>query len=92
MFSVFRRHRELQRLRQEIPLMQGQITALVALVGLIINRTDEAQRKVIISGLKTVVGQGLGGEAKWLKDEDKQTYNDALSVTIQTIIEENSEP
>ena len=99
MFSIFMRRQdkleaiaELQRLRRQISVMHGQISALTALVGVTISQMNKAQRKAIISDLKTAVGQGFRGQAQWLNDEEKRTYNSALSATIQAIIKKTSEP
>ena len=91
MFGYFRRERELRRLREQIPMMQGQLAALVMLVGIVINRADKAQREIIMAALKKMVGEHLGVEAAWLNnDADRQVYRDALSGTVQSIIVESS--
>jgi hypothetical protein len=34
--------------------------------------------------LKLAVGQGLGGNPTWLNEREKQAYNDAMSITVQS--------
>jgi hypothetical protein len=68
-------------------ILQGQITALSAMVGALIRQLSDTQREGFLSGLKGVLAEGALGSPEWPDETKKQFYKDAYSAVIMSIIE-----
>jgi hypothetical protein len=80
--------REIKRLHEVNVVLQGQVTALGTLMTHVINALDDAPREVVSNTFKTFLGKRLSVNPPPLSEEDKNTFNQAFSMTVLAIIEE----
>jgi hypothetical protein len=71
-------------LSTNLAVTEGQVAGLHAVVTSIIATMKESERQTMVELLKLAVGPGLGGNSTWLNEREKQAYNDAMSITVQT--------
>jgi hypothetical protein len=88
MFAFLKRQKnQAAKLEYRDAILQGQITALSAMVGALIRQLSDTQREGFLLGLKGVLAEGALGSPEWPDETKKQFYKDAYSAVIMSIIE-----
>ena len=79
---------KIKKLREESLVLQGQVTALGTFMTHVINALDDAPREVVSNTFKTFLAKRISVNPTPLSEEDKNTFNQAFSMTVLAIIEE----
>jgi ABC-type antimicrobial peptide transport system permease subunit len=83
---------EIKQLKEINVMLQGQVTALSTLMTDVINGLDDAAREVVSNNFKTFLGKRVSINPPALSDEDKNTFDQAYTMTVLAIIEEIKPP
>ena len=79
----------IEMLSTNLAVTQGQVAGLHAVVTSIIATMKESERQTIVELSKQAVGQGFGGNRTWLNGREKQAYDDAMGVTVQSFLKKS---
>jgi hypothetical protein len=82
----------IKKLKEETLVLQGQVTAQGTMMTHVINALDAAPREVVSNTFKTFLGKRVSVNPAHLSEEDKNTFNQAYSMTLLAIIEEIKPP
>jgi hypothetical protein len=88
MFNLWGTRWQKQLRKEELrrAVLDGEVRALLLVIGSMIDLMPAEKREVLVELLKSQVGKGFTSDASWLDKEAKQFYNDSLSVTLQNFI------
>jgi hypothetical protein len=82
----------IKKLKEETLVLQGQVTAQHAIMTNVINALEDGQREALSKPFKAFLGKRLGVNPSPLSEEDKNTFNQAFSMTMLAITEEIKPP
>ena len=87
MFDLWGIRKQRRKDKSRYAVLDGEVRALLLVIGSMISLMPEQERNVLIEVIKTQVGKGFTSDDPWLDTkESKQIYNDSLSVTLQNFI------
>jgi hypothetical protein len=92
MFDVWGTGKQRRKEELRYAILDGQVRALLLVMGSMIELMPAEKRDVLIELLKTQVGEGFAGDPPWLDKEAKQLFNDSLSITLQNFIQGHARP
>lgn len=72
-------------------VLQGQFSALFAVVSMVIDRLPADGRRSLDEVLKRAAGQGFAGEGVHVDELHRQTYKNAMSAVMQNFIDQGKQ-
>jgi hypothetical protein len=83
MFDLWGKRKQRRKEELRYALLDGEVRALLLVMGSMIDLLPAEKREVLIEVLKIQVGQGFTSNATWYDEEAKQLYNDSLSLSLR---------